>query len=178
MIIRPAKYQDKDEVLRLLQQRGVFNEQEIRVAMQVVGDSLAQTDKEEYLVFCACGENEGLLGYICFGPNTVTDNCYELYWLAVEERSSRMRIGGRLLSFMEEYVKEEGARRIYIDTSSTEAYKPARSFYEKHGYKLVCILEDFYRKGDHRMIYMKEMKKDVYPNIELTEVGQDSLRHR
>ncbi len=50
-----------------------------------------------------------------------------------------------------------GARRIYVETSSTPPYEPARSLYKKHGYQMVCLLMDFYREGDHKMIFMKEV---------------------
>ena len=55
------------------------------------------------------------------------------------------------------YIIQKGARRIYVDTSSTPLYEPARSFYEKHGYHVACLLKDFYREGDHKMIFMKEV---------------------
>ena len=177
MIIRPARYQDKDAILRLLDQTGVFNEKELLVATQVFEDALRQTDREEYLTFCASNENEGLLGYICFGPITTTDNCYDLYWIAVQPSSMRRNIGKRLLACMEEHLVRNGVRRVYVDTSSTAAYEPARRFYEKHGYKLLCVLEDFYKSGDHRMIYMKEVEKVVSHCTEIACAGPDPQRN-
>lgn len=60
---------------------------------------------------------------------------------------------------MEDYVISREGRRIYIDTSSAPAFGAARSFYEKYGYRLVCVLEDFYRENDHKIIYMKELTR-------------------
>jgi ribosomal protein S18 acetylase RimI-like enzyme len=91
----------------------------------------------------------------------MTDRCYDLYWIKVDEAASRKGVGGRLLEFMEEFVAREGARRIYVETSSTEPYQAARSFYEKHGYRIVCSLEDFYREGDHKMIFMKDIRHGI-----------------
>jgi hypothetical protein len=54
-------------------------------------------------------------------------------------------------------VVKEKARRIYIDTSSTAPYTPARTFYENHGFRLVTVLLDFYRLGDDKIILMKEL---------------------
>jgi len=44
-----------------------------------------------------------------------------------------------------------------VETSSTPPYEPARSFYERYGYQTVGSLMDFYREGDHKMIFMKEV---------------------
>jgi ribosomal protein S18 acetylase RimI-like enzyme len=158
MVIRPLVCQDKEKILRVLRQRGTFTEKEIKVAVEVVDDALHYPEREDYHIFCAYDEAENFVGYICFGPIPMTQNCYDLYWIVVDEQFSRKGIGGRLLRFMEDRVVRENARRIYLDTSSTQAYLPARSFYEKHGYRLVCILRDFYREGDHKMIFMKELR--------------------
>jgi GNAT superfamily N-acetyltransferase len=178
MIIRPAKHEDRNGVLQIIRQSGVFNEKEINIALQVFDDSIQQAEREEYMAFCACDENEDPLGYICFGPINVTYGSYDLYWIAVTQNLRRRGVGKRLLVFMEEYLLKVNARRVYVDTSSTQAYESARSFYEKHGYRLACTLEDFYQKGDHRIIYMKEIKEDACRNIELGAIGQDSLSYR
>ena len=157
MKIRPLIFHDREKILRLLRQRSVFNEKEIQVALEVIDDTLRQHEKKDYQVFCAFDGNGGLAGYICFGPVPMTDDCYDLYWVVVDDKFSRNGVGGKLLGFMEEFVTREGARRIYVETSSTSPNEPARSLYKKHGYQMVCLLMDFYREGDHKMIFMKEV---------------------
>jgi ribosomal protein S18 acetylase RimI-like enzyme len=174
MIIKPAQYQDRETIIELLKQTAVFHEKEILVARQVLDDALEEPEVSEYFAFCAFDEHDELLGYICFGPITVTDDCYDLYWVAVNQRYFRKGIGEELLAFMENYLTERGARRVYLDTSSTAAYAPARRFYEKHGYSLVCVLDDFYRESDHRLIYMKGLRKREYQTAELAGVGHHS----
>jgi ribosomal protein S18 acetylase RimI-like enzyme len=162
MVFRPVVFQDKDKILRLLEQRGAFNKQEIHIAMELVDEALQFPEKRDYYVICAVDPPDSLAGYICFGPIPLADDCYDLYWIAVYERLSRKGVGGKLLECMEDFVTGKKARRIYVDTSSTTAYDAARSFYEKHGYRLACVLEDFYRENDHKMIYMKELRRCSY----------------
>jgi ribosomal protein S18 acetylase RimI-like enzyme len=114
----------------------------------------------EYYAFCAVDEHEDVRGYICFGPIPMTDGCYDLYWIAVDGEFAGRGIGGRLMRFAEEFLEGKGARRIYVDTSSTPGYQPARALYKKHGYRRVCCLSDFYRLGDGKYIYMKEIGKE------------------
>lgn len=157
MVIRPLVPQDKDKIRLLIELRGTFNKNEIQIAMEVVGEALRHPEREEYHVFCAVDRTGSLVGFTCFGPIPMTDNCYDVYWIVVDEKFSRKGIGGRLLECMEAFVVRKKARRIYVDTSSTAAYAAARSFYEKCGYRVVCVLHDFYRKSDHKMIFMKEV---------------------
>ena len=164
MKIRPLIFHDSEKILRLLRQRSVFNEKEIQAASEVIDDTLCQHERKDYQAFCALDDNGRLTGYICFGLIPMTDGCYELYWVVADEKFSRNGVGGKLLGFMEEFVTREEVRRIYVETSSTPPYEPARSFYEKRGYKKACILMDFYREGDHKVIYMKEVEAFLSPS--------------
>jgi len=158
MEFQPLIPDDREKISRLLRQGTVFNREEIQVALEVIDEALNGVGRKDYQVFCAFDNDQNLAGFICFGPIPMTERCYDLYWLRVDEASSGKGIGGRLLGFMEELVAGEGARRIYVETSSTAPYQAARSLYEKHGYQLVCSLKDFYREGDHKMIFMKEAR--------------------
>jgi ribosomal protein S18 acetylase RimI-like enzyme len=158
MALQPLIPDDREKISRLLRQGNVFNREEIQVALELIDEVLNGAGNKDYQVFCAFDNDQTLAGFICFGPIPITERCYDLYWIKVDEASSRKGLGGMLLGFMEEFVAREGARRIYVETSSAAPYQAARSFYEKHGYQLVCSLKDFYREGDHKMIYMKEVR--------------------
>jgi len=157
MELQPLMPDDREKISRLLSQRNVFSHEEIKVALEVIDEALNGAGKRDYQVYCAFDGDQNLAGFICFGPIPMTEKCYDLYWIMVDETSSRQGVGGRLLGLMEKFVAREGARRIYVETSSTAPYEAARSFYERHGYQLVCSMNDFYRKGDHKMIFMKEV---------------------
>jgi ribosomal protein S18 acetylase RimI-like enzyme len=157
MVIKPFAPRDRDVIHRILRQRGTFTVAEIKGALEILDESLRHPKSRAYYAFCAFDGRIDPAGYICFGPIPMTERCFDLYWIAVDEASARKGIGGRLLQFMEKFVGSRGGRRIYVDTSSTSAYTPARAFYEKHGYRTECVLYDFYREGDHKVIYMKEV---------------------
>jgi ribosomal protein S18 acetylase RimI-like enzyme len=159
--IKPVQTRDRKVLLRLFRQRGTFNENEVQVALDVFDEALRRPEKGDYYAFCAVDGHGRFAGYICFGPIPMTEGCYDLYWIVVDKAFSRRGLGGELLGFMEDFAIKQGTRRIYVDTSSTSPYEPARSFYEKHGYRVACLLEDFYRKGDHKVILMKEVTVSV-----------------
>ena len=68
-----------------------------------------------------------------------------------------MGIGTELLKQTEHTITEQGARTIYIETSSRREYGSTRSFYERCGYHQEAVLKDFYSPGDDKMIYIKSM---------------------
>jgi GNAT superfamily N-acetyltransferase len=157
MVIRSLIPGDKPKIRRIVEQMGTFNKEEIRVAMELLDEALSYPERQDYYVRCAVDELGSLAGYICFGPIPMTDGCYDLYWIVVDQQFSRQGVGGKLLADMEGFVVKKEARRIYVDTSSTPGYRTARAFYEKHGYRVACVLDSFYREGDDKMIFVKEV---------------------
>ena len=87
----------------------------------------------------------------------MTDRRFDLYWVAVNPALGRQGVGRLLLARMEAELGAQGPAKIYVDTSSTPGYDPARSFYEKNGYQVACVFRDFYRDGDDKVIYLKEL---------------------
>jgi len=156
--IKPFERAHKDVIVQMLKRRGTFPEHEIKVAIEVLDDALQFPDRTDYQVYCAFEGAGELAGYVCFGQIPMTDGCYDLYWIAVDEQHARKKIGTTLLRYMEERIHGQGARRIYIETSSLPAFAAARSFYKKHHYEVVSILTDFYKAGDHKMVFMKDLK--------------------
>ncbi|MFN2367979.1 MAG: GNAT family N-acetyltransferase, partial [Desulfurivibrionaceae bacterium] len=101
------------------------------------------------------GEESGeLLAFVCFGPIPMTERSFDLYWIATAPTHGRRGIASRLLAAMEE---ELNGSVVYVDTSSTAGYARARAFYEKNGYRIAARLRDFYKTGDDRVIYRKEL---------------------
>jgi ribosomal protein S18 acetylase RimI-like enzyme len=157
MTIRPLRSEDRDKIIRLLEERGTFSQHEIDVAAEVIDDALRFPDRGDYQAYCACEDGGRLVGYVCFGRIPMTDACYDLYWIAVDKERSRQGIGQELLLFTESTSISQGARKIYIETSSLPAFAAARAFYGKHEYVLTAILNDFYKLGDHKMVFMKNL---------------------
>ena len=152
--IRPIEAQDRAQLLRLVKKQDNFNAQEVAVAIEVIDDTLDPA-KDDYCILVAVREGEGVVGFICFGEIPMTDRRFDLYWVAVDPDLGRKGVGSLLLARMEEELAGQGGGIIYVDTSSTPGYARARSFYEKNGYCVACVLADFYRAGDDRVIYSK-----------------------
>jgi GNAT superfamily N-acetyltransferase len=157
-MIKPITYDDRKKILSLLRQTCVFNQKEIAVAMEIVDQVLAKNDGGDYQTFSFYDDENRFTGYICFGPIPMTDSRYDLYWIAVDRKARGKGVAADLVGFMEKQVARQGGGKIYVDTASTPPYAAARGFYEKQRYSPVCVLDDFYREGDSKIIFMKDIE--------------------
>jgi len=57
-------------------------------------------------------------------------------------------------------VRHRGGRLMLIETSSQESYGATVAFYERTGYDLVARIPGFYRPGDDKLIYAKELEPE------------------
>jgi len=154
--IRPITAQDRGQLLRLVKKQDNFNAQEVEVAIEVIDDTLDPA-KSDYSILVAVSEGQGVVGFICYGEIPMADRRFDLYWVAVDPALGRQGVGRLLLARMEAELGGQGPAKVYVDTSSTPGYDRARGFYEKNGYKVACVLHDFYRNGDDKVIYSKEI---------------------
>jgi ribosomal protein S18 acetylase RimI-like enzyme len=158
--IRDLRFDDRSSLERLLRRVAVFEPHEIRVAMELVAGAMDTSG--DYLIYVAeeatgrdRSDRGSIVGYICHGHNPVTDAIHDVYWIAVDPGVQGSGIGRRLLEFAEERVRVLNGRGIVIETSSRSEYAAARRLYEKSGYRKAAEIPDFYKPGDHQLIYMK-----------------------
>ncbi|HYA02846.1 MAG TPA: GNAT family N-acetyltransferase, partial [Syntrophobacteria bacterium] len=66
--------------------------------------------------------------------------------------------GRRLLEHVERDVVARGGRMLLIETSSQQTYGATIRFYERSDYDLTARVRDFYRMGDDKLIFSKNLK--------------------
>jgi len=153
--VRKIKPQDRVELKDLLRAQTHFHPEEFQVALELIDIGLAHPGEEDYRILCA-EEGEGeVRGYICFGKAPLTDGVYDLYWIVVHPAFWNQGIGSSLLRRTEEELRGRQARLLLIETSSAPAYEAPRAFYQKRGYGELAQVLDYYRKGDHKIIFGK-----------------------
>jgi ribosomal protein S18 acetylase RimI-like enzyme len=102
-------------------------------------------------------------GYACFGPHSLTQGTYDLYWIVVDPTAQGHGIGHALLARVEAEVQARGGRLLLVETSGTPAYAPARRFYESSGYRCEAVVHDFYAPGDDLLIFSKDLGQAQSP---------------
>ncbi|MFW6236603.1 MAG: GNAT family N-acetyltransferase [Desulfovibrionales bacterium] len=150
------KPEDPERVRRLVEGTGFFSCDEAGVAEELVSERLTRGEDSGYHFIMA--EHYGrLIGYSCYGPIPCTQASYDIYWIAVHPEFQRQGIGRLLLNESERRIKDHGGARIYVDTSQRLQYASTRVFYERSGYRLESLLQDFYAPGDGKAVYCKPL---------------------
>ena len=155
---RPAvRREDAGAVRRILVSTGFFHPDEIEVAVELVEERLARGEASGYFFLFADGPDGVPYAYTCYGHIPGTASSYDLYWIAVAAEKRGEGTGRLLLKATERQIASRGGRRVYVETSSQDLYIPTRAFYVRCGYAQEARLADFYRPGDSKVIFVKEL---------------------
>ena len=150
---------DREAVREIVESTGFFTDEEVEVAFELVEAGLSEESISDYL-FLFCEDEHGkVVGYTCYGRIPCTLGSFDLYWIAVHKDRQGLGIGIELLVRTEELIREKDGRRVYIETSSRDLYKPTQGFYLKAGYVAEAMLKDFYTEGDSKIIYVKHLSR-------------------
>ncbi len=157
--IRPLEAADRSPIKKMVVSSGKFNPGEIATAMELVEEALQKGEASGYFfaVLGEEGEKPSVPGYACYGPTPLTQGVYDLYWIVVDPTAQRKGYGRRLLEYVEKDVVSRGGRMLLIETSSQESYGGTVRFYQRAGYALVARIKNFYRVGDDKLIFSRDL---------------------
>lgn len=156
---------DVDAVRALVHSTGIFSPEEVRVAGELVEDTLDTDDGSYAFIFARQNQGKRLVGYACFGDIPLTDNRYDLYWIVVSPAFRGRNLGAELLLRAEHRIRNSGGRILYAETSGRDEYQPAQSFYRKNGFSECANFPDFYKLGDPKIVYSKRLMPAGAPRV-------------
>ncbi len=163
---------DEAEAIRTLAERcRVFRPEEIQILLDIFREAMEKGFEGSGYYFRVWADGEEVVGLICYGRRPLTRWAWDLYWLLVDPRAQRRGIGTALLRAMEEQVEQEGGRWIVVETATIPAYAPARRFYERHGFRLLAVVEDFYDAGEGLALYLKGLAPPQRPGVPQAAAG-------
>jgi ribosomal protein S18 acetylase RimI-like enzyme len=153
-MIRRLKPDDAAKIENILNKIEIFNDEEVRVAMELVNVAASDLKQTDYNIFVF--ENDGMIiGYHCTGKRSLTDGVYDLYWIVTDPEHGKKGIGKNLLKHAERFVEENNGRWLLIETSSRESYTATRNFYLRNNYSIVSEIKDFYAVNDSLIVFGK-----------------------
>jgi len=149
--------QDVPAVEALVRRAGVFNDEEVDVARELVEEALAKGEEASGYYFLFADGECGLEGYVCLGPIPGTHRRCELYWIAVDPDARRRGLGRRLQNAAEDLARDLDADYLIAETSTIPAYAAARGFYVSAGFSLIAEVPDWHDDGDGMAIFRKRL---------------------
>ncbi len=159
LLIRPVIPADRARIEEIVISSGKFNREEIATALELVDEALQKGEESGYIIVVleAEGKSPFVQGYACYGPTPLTQGVYDLYWIAVDPAAQGKGFGRRLTEYVEGDVIRRGGRMLLIETSSQEAYGATIRFCRTAGYTRVARIKNFYRIGDDKLVFSKEL---------------------
>jgi D-alanine-D-alanine ligase len=147
---------DVESIKGLVESSTFFCSEELQIAVELVQERLAKGICSGYH-FLFSEQAGAVIGYACFGPIPGTRDSHDLYWIAVKNDQRGFGLGKVILKRVEQKVTTLGGKKIYVETSSRNQYKPTQAFYTKCGYKKEAVFKDFYSPGDDKIVYVKTL---------------------
>lgn len=134
-----------------------FTKAEVECAMELLESVLNDPQQQDYQVIVA-DYNGSVAGYVLYGPVPLTEENYDLYWIATDPNLHGKGVGRQLIEETEKRLLQAEARLLCLETSSQGSYIRTRRFYEQAGYLEESCIRDFYRPGDDRITYVKRFR--------------------
>ena len=147
---------DRGPLAAVMESTGLFYDFEVDVAMEVLNTLLEQGEQSGYSVVIAQDGTQPV-AFAVHGPTPCTVSGWDIYWMAVRDNLRGKGLGSLLIEIIEKEIFRQGGTDIWIETSGREAYFPTRQFYEKHRYRAMAELPDFYAPGDSKVVYGKNV---------------------
>jgi ribosomal protein S18 acetylase RimI-like enzyme len=132
---------------------------EKRIVEQAPIDSLTGKNHRYWYI----EDNKKIIGAIGVRENKYGSRGYEMDsdYIAVDKDYRCKGVATKLLKAVEKFVTEKSGRYLHVLTCDIDSYKPARSFYEKNGYKKVAQIPNYYVPNEGRIDYFKEFDGKV-----------------
>jgi ribosomal-protein-alanine N-acetyltransferase len=143
MIFRTWKYEDIKKIVEL--ERASF-------ATPWSYQMLFSAFSSPYFYGVLVEDGDEIVGYAC---ETVLFETAETDIVAVDENYRRKGLGTKLLTELETQAKARGAERMLLEVRVSN--EPAKSLYQKQGYKEVTVRKRYYPDGEDALIMQKNL---------------------
>ena len=155
--IRAMEERDIDDVLEAVE---LNFEEHTKFARRDFQRFFAQPP-DERRQFIVAEVNGRVVGSVGFHPDEDEDveGVFWAIWLYVRPDHHGHGIGGLLWTEMEERVKALNARKVYMDVGNESDHAVATAFYLRRGYVKEGELVDYFRDGEHKQIFAKDLRK-------------------
>lgn len=154
-MIRLSIPDDMTALIALADAVGLFQPNELKELSEMLSDYFSHdSDRDRFWI---TDDDSGVVGVAYCEPEPITDGTWNLQLLAIHPDRQGQGRGTNLLSYVEETLRVRGGRILLVETSGLPNFHRTRAFYCKCGYDEEARIRDFYKAGDHKIIYCKAL---------------------
>jgi ribosomal protein S18 acetylase RimI-like enzyme len=151
--IRPIQPTDCDDLKLVLDSCELFPSE---LLDDMIYDYFNNPETEDIWFTTTSDEVPVAIGYCV--PEKLTEGTYNLLAIGVSKNEQEKGITKEMMHYIEQLLKDKGARILIIETSSDDAQFPARNLYNKIGYHQEAIIKDFWKDGEDKIVFWKRVK--------------------
>lgn len=152
--IRKVKKEDLPALKEVLDSSELFPSE---LLDDMMADYLNKEDSQD-IWFTTIKDGQPIsIGYCA--PERMTEGTYNLYAIAVHKNLQGQGVGGAMMRFIENLLRESGQRVLLVETSGLPEYELTRKFYDQCNYKREAVVRDFYQEGEDKVIFWKKLIK-------------------
>jgi len=123
---------------------------------EMIYDYFNNPESEDIWFTATSDEVPVAVGYCV--PEKLTEGTYNLLAIGVSKEEQGKGIAKEMMHYIEQLLKDKGARILIVETSSDEAQFPARSLYKNISYHQEAIIRDFWNEGEDKIVFWKRVK--------------------
>lgn len=150
--IRAIKKTDLDDLKIVIETSGLFPAD---LLDGMVENYFSNSETEE--IWLTKLDNNRPIAIVYCAPERLTDGTYNLYLIAVHKDFQANGIGGQIMRYLESLLKSKEKRILLVETSSLPEFELTRKFYNKCKYNREAVIRDFYRDGEHKVVFWKKL---------------------
>ncbi len=150
--IRPVTTADVDELKIVLDSCELFPSEYLD---EMISDYFNNAETEDIWFTFLIDEKPIAIGY-CI-PEKLTEGTYNLLAIGVSQNAQRKGVASAMMEYIEQQLKRKNGRLLLVETSSDEAQIAARKLYQKIGYKQVAMIDDFWKDGEDKIVFLKHL---------------------
>jgi Acetyltransferase (GNAT) family. len=154
-ILAGINKEERKRVEEILRSTDFFYDFEIDTALEIADETIAKGMEESGYYWLKVIDDDGVVAFANYGKNAFSTHSWELYWIAVHDNSRHKKLGSALLKAIEDDVRKQGGKILWIETSGRPKYAATEAYYQRNGYELAASLKEFYGPGDPKQVYVK-----------------------
>lgn len=149
MMIRPTIEEDLKDLMSIIASTNLFPPELLPPMLS--GYLSAGGDGSLWLTLCDLDP----VGVVYCVPEMMTMGTWNMLLLAIHSDYQHAGRGAKLVSFLEDKLREIKARLLIVETSGVAEFERTRQFYRKMGYIEAARIPDFYSRGDDKLTFFK-----------------------
>ena len=150
--IRPVTTADVDDLKLVLDSCELFPSEYLD---EMISDYFNNAETEDHWFTFLIDEKPVAIGY-CI-PEKLTEGTYNLLAIGVSQNAQRKGVASAMMEYIEQQLKQNNGRLLLVETSSDDAQIAARKLYQKIGYKQVAVIDDFWKEGEDKIVFLKQL---------------------